>query len=283
MPGWQPLHENHAIDVMAAVVLFAEPIPQVALRRMLRAAEEAAFGAGLKSRHSTRATQLVVSPQEVPSTAAGAQEGLLFNALFEGEDGTPIPGRVAEQLRVDAVSIQYRTWRYVSWAWASQRMQSLMSPALELARDVTFFSAVRLEYLDRFWFDGEPRDALTSDLLRVDCSQLAPHIFNERDLWHVHTGAFIRPDPVKRLQLIHVDALNASPQTDQTGNPVRRWVHITTALEDRFPADPDEDPRERPGFPFEVFNGMHSELKALLSTIITSKLAARIYLGGPDT
>jgi hypothetical protein len=281
MPGWQPLHQNHAIDVMAAVATFAQPIPQVALRRVLRVAEDAAFAAGLRSRHATQGMQFIVAPQGVALPAGGPQ-GFMFNAVFEDDDGMPIPGRVAEQLQVDVNSIVYRTWRYVSWSWQVERMQSLMLPALTLAHDVASFATVRLEYLDRFWFDGEPEDAATSKLLRVACPQLAPHIFEERDLWHVHTGAFVRPDPVKRLQQVLVDAINA-PEPGQTAGPMKRWVHITTAFEDRFPTELVDDPRERASFPFDVLDDMHSGLKDLLASIITSTFAARIYLTGQNT
>jgi hypothetical protein len=284
MPGWQPIHENHAIDVMAAVVTFAHEVPDLALRRMLRAAEDAAFQAGLRSRHSTQAMQLIVGPQGISTTSpAGGLGGLLFNAPFEGDDGVPIAGRVAEQLQVDAASIVYRTWRYVSWSWQLERMRSMMTPALALARDVASIGTVRVEYLDRFWFDGEPQEAITSELLRVDCPQLAPHIFDRSDLWHVHTGAFLTPEPLKRLQQVLVDALNAPEPGQAAAAPLKRWIHITTALEDRFPPEVLDDPRENADFPFDVFDAMHSDLKDLLASIITDTFAARIYLTGQQT
>src|SRR5262249_33982930 len=154
---------------MAAVVNFGQTIPDVALKRGLRVAEDAAFAAGLRSRHSTQAMQWVVAPQGMSAagTASGGQ-GLVFNAVFVSEGGTPIPGRLAEQLQVDATSIIYRTWRYVSWSWQVERMRSLMLPALNLVRDVASFGRVRLEYLDRFWFDGELQEANTAELLRKD-------------------------------------------------------------------------------------------------------------------
>ena len=277
MSCWQPIHEHHAIDVMAAVVTFAQPVPDIALRRMLRAAEDI-LPAGLRSRHSTQSLQLVVAPQGISTTGpAGGLHGVLFNALFEDDDGTPTPGRVAEQFQVDATSIVYRTWRYVSWSWQVERMRSLMTAPLAIARDVASIGMARLEYLDRFWFEGEPQEAITSELLRVDCPALAPHIFERKDLWHVHTGAFLTPDPLKRLQLVLVDALNA-PAPGQAAGPAKRWVNITTALEDRFPAETLDDPRENADFPFGLFADMHADLKDVLGSIITSNSAARIYL-----
>ncbi len=280
MSGWHPIHDNHAIDVMAAVVTFSEPIPDRVLARALRAADEVAIPAGLNSRHSTDTMQFIVGPQGIstPAVAPANVQGLRYNAIFKNEDGTPVLGKIAEQLQVDANSIVYRTWRYVSWSWQLDRMRSLMASPFAAVSDVVSVMSTRLEYLDRFWFDGEPQDAPTSELLRVNSPQLAPHIFNERDLWHVHTGAFIRPGPRKRLQQIMVDALDSAAPASP--GPIRRWVHITTALEDRFSAGALDDPRENADFPFNGFNEMHSVLKDLLGTIITAPTASRIYLSG---
>ncbi len=165
MSGWHPIHDNHAIDVMAAVVTFSEPIPHRVLARALRAADEVAIPAGLNSRHSTDTMQFIVGPQGIstPAVAPANVQGLRFNAIFKNGDGTPVLGKIAEQLQVDANSIVYRTWRYVSWSWQLDRMRSLMASPFAAVSDVVSVMSTRLEYLDRFWFDGEPQDAPTSE------------------------------------------------------------------------------------------------------------------------
>jgi hypothetical protein len=42
MAGWRPIHDNHAIAAMAAVVTFAQPIPDRLLKAALEASEQAA-------------------------------------------------------------------------------------------------------------------------------------------------------------------------------------------------------------------------------------------------
>lgn len=276
MPGWQPFNDNHAIDVMAAVVSFAQPVPDLTLKKILKAAEDVAFPAGLRSRHRSH-SMVVVDPQGVSAIPPNVS-GFIFNASSEGDDA--LPGRrVAEQLQVDTNSVVYRIWRYVSWSWQIERMHLLMAPAIKVAQSVTAIGSVRLEYLDRFWFDGDPADAIISSLLRRDCPYLASHIFERKDLWHVHTGAFLATNPIKRLQQVLVDALDA-PALGNLTEEIKRWIHITTALEDRFAMDGENDPRDNPDFPFNSFDTMHVELKNLLSTIITAESANRIYLTG---
>src|SRR5450631_233802 len=48
--GWRPIHDNHAIAAMAAVVTFAQPIPDRLLKATVEASEQAASELGLGSK-----------------------------------------------------------------------------------------------------------------------------------------------------------------------------------------------------------------------------------------
>jgi len=263
MSGWRPIHENHAIDVMAAVVTFAQPLPNRLLSSAFKASEEAAFVAGLKSRHSSRALQFSIGPTGLMSPT-DVPQGLIFNALFENELGEPIPGKVAEQLQIDAQNVIYRTWRYVSWSWQKKRMTSLMSPVLRAVAPVVAMKTMRLEYLDRFSFDGDSVDAAADQLLLDDCEFVSPGVFEAKDQWHSHMGLFLTPpgDRYKRLQQVNVDALD-QPDTSNT-NRLVRWVNIMTAREDRYSEDGVDDHEINPDIIFEDFDRLHAELKVAL-------------------
>ena len=87
MPGqWKPIHENHAIDVMAAVLTFSEPIPIRLLSRVLKLSEDAAFAAGLRSRHSMTGVQFMIGPR---GASAGANVPVTDDAEITGS----CPGR----------------------------------------------------------------------------------------------------------------------------------------------------------------------------------------------
>jgi hypothetical protein len=151
--AWKPIYDNHAIDAMAAVIQFSQPLPDLLLRKCIKAAEDVAFELGLKSRHSTQATfQVLVGAadnlQGLPQFASGA----VFNSTIEDTDGQRRPTRIAEQLQVDQNQVAYRTWNYVSWSWQLERMKTLMRPPLRVVQDAVSFSMQRLEVSDRYTF-----------------------------------------------------------------------------------------------------------------------------------
>jgi hypothetical protein len=277
---WHPIHDNHAIDVMAAVVNFAEPIPGLIFKKVLKASEDVAFSNGLRSRHSTTGGQMLLSVAADGSQsfvpAPSVSQGRTFNSLLELSEDQPIPNRVAEQLQVTNSLVVYRTWQYVSWTWQLARMKELLGPSLSMAADVVFFASQRLEYLDRFRFDGESRSATVGDVLRPGSERLAPHIFSRTDLWHSHTGAY-RPDDgtTKKLEQIHVDAVD----DPIIGPSTTRWINLMTAREDRFS---DREIDQTVDGVFANFDTMHGELIEILASVVTPGIADRIYLKGTE-
>ena len=276
-PEWRPIHDNHAIEAMAVVVTFAQPLPDRLFKKMLDAAEAAAFAAGLMSRHSLNTMPFTIN-------IAGSQilgqvsAGRIYNALMEASDGTPIPNRIAEQLRVEPNAVSFRTWQYVSWNTHFARMRELMTSALDIAMSAVTLSSVRLEYLDRFKFEGDTEFADVGLLLRTDLRLIAPHVFSVKDLWHSHTGAFVMTDgPNKRLQQLMIDALDEPLLPGQEGGTVR-WVNITSALEERFAPEQSHEKEIDAGAVFKLLEMMHSQLKDVLAEVITDHFAKRIYL-----
>jgi hypothetical protein len=63
-------------------------------------------------------------------------------------------------------------------------MKTLMSPALNEAAAVVTFANIRLEYLDRFRFEGDASVADPKLVLRLGSPLIAPHIFDRTDFWH---------------------------------------------------------------------------------------------------
>ena|ERR1700737_4317235 len=278
--SWHPIHDNHAIDVMAAVVNFAEPIPELIFKKALKVSEDVAFSKGLRSRHATQGAQvmLAVAADGSQSLVPGpsVSQGRSFNSLLELSEDQPIPNRVAEQLQVTNSYVAYRTWQYVSWTWQLARMKELLGPSLSMANNVVFFGSQRLEYLDRFRFDGEAQSATVGDVLRPGSERLAPHIFSRTDLWHSHTGAYRTDDgATKKLEQIHVDAVD----DPIIGPSSTRWINLMTAREDRFN---DREVDQNVDGVFANFDIMHGELIEILASVVTPGIADRIYLKGTE-
>jgi hypothetical protein len=277
MTQWHPINENHAIDVMAAIVTFAEPIPDLIFRRMVKATEEVAFASGLRSRHlfQQQAMSITVgasgqpSVQQVPAMVTGR----MFNSVVEGSAEEPVSGRVAEQVQVIQNFIAYRTWQYVSWNWQLERIWALLEPALSMVVGSVFVGNQRLEYLDRFYSEDSAGFAPIESLLRRDSPHIAPHVFSRTDLWHSHTGAFL-PDEgsSKRLEQVHIDAVD-QPVPSGSGNA--RWINLMTARENRYT---DSNVDQSSQSIFSTFDGMHADLIKLLAGVITKDIADQIYL-----
>jgi hypothetical protein len=239
-----------------------------------------AFAAGLKSRHGQSGIQFTVGPDGTPSTASAPVVGRTFNSIFEGEEAAAPPVRVAEQLQVNQGVVVYRTWSYVSWSWQIERMKTLMRPALQAVHGTVSFATQRLEYLDRFRFEGDITEMDVRSVMRQGSSFITPHVFARTDLWHSHTGAFLPPtNGTKHLVQVHIDALD-EPAVVAPGVAQTRFINIMTALEDRFPVDNPDEVDHSVDDIFDRFVSQHSESKEFIASVITDGMAERIYLRG---
>lgn len=274
---WRPIHENHAIDVMAAVIRFSQPLPDLVFKRAAKAAEAAAFGNGLKSRHIESGVAFNLGFMGAGEPFVAQPQARVFNSVREDPAGEPIPGILSEQVRIDAQSIIYRTWNYVSWSWQRDRISTLMSGALLAVQEVVELASIRLEYLDRFWFDGPIASAKTGALLRKDSDLIASHVFDRDDLWHCHTGAFLGASSSQRpLLQITLDALDQPGPTSESGQV--RWVNISTARENRYVNEAVDERPWTTDFVTDMLDLMHAELKDALASVILDDMAEAIYL-----
>ncbi|WP_316172385.1 hypothetical protein [Bradyrhizobium sp. SZCCHNRI2049] len=253
---------------MAVQVNFAQPVPDLVFKRALKSAEDAAFSSGLRSRHSIAIS--IPGGGVIPALQPQATSGRLYNALEEMPAGDqPVPAAVTEQLQITVSDITYRTWRYVSWRWQRDRVKSLVAAALSQTLDVVPIASVRLEYLDRFRFDGVPAEAEYTHLLRRDAKWLPPHIFEAGARWHAHTGKLLSSDAgVLRIAHVNVDVVDAQKS--------ERWINIMTARENR----PNLEAEHTLEGIFTDLDAMHDELIDLFRTLVTQQIADRIYLNG---
>jgi hypothetical protein len=264
--SWKPLHENHAIDVMALALVFREPLPTPLLKRTLIEAEKQALAAGLGSAQPNNTYEFKLGQSVTPVAKAGT----MFNAYFEPDGDSAVPDAIAEQLQVDSHAIIYRTWSYVSW---KDRIRTLLEPVIPDLLSVVGLSNARLEYRDRFYFDGPIEDVDNSALFQRGTRYIVPNVFDEKNEWHSHTGNFIESDAISR-KLLQI-AINAADD-ELEGNMKKRWVDVMTARDNRYQPDVEVSSEA-------VFNDMdvaHDELITTMSELLTNDVATRIYLKG---
>ncbi|MGH9906867.1 MAG: hypothetical protein ACRD8U_14950, partial [Pyrinomonadaceae bacterium] len=187
-------------------------------------------------------------------------------------------GTVENELKVERASITYRTTSYSRWdaVWGRARIyfDALLPTYVAQGRVL----GISLNYVDKFFWRGEVRECRPSLLLRPTSNYLCPHVYDAEDLWHSHTGAFIRvDDATKRLLNVNVDYLD-----ENQPNGIRRVVVITIVLTDLM---------NQPGYtawhltaenPSELFATRMSQLhnfgKEVFGNIINDTMSRRIAL-----
>lgn len=264
MADWAPLNDNHAISVMAAYVFLQEDMPDLAMRRIIDGTRQLAEELGLSQTKSSQSVQLHLSAKGLQHNQKSESVGLTFYKAPTLEDDDPEIFKETECIQLEKNAFIYRAWDYVSWDWHYDRLQKLMAPAIEAALQSALFSRVGLEYVDRFSLDGPLQGNLAS-LIKSDSRYVCPHIFEDEDLFHVHTGRFI--DIAEHEKTRDGVKINASRVEDTN------WVEIVTTRDKVFESALNENPDPNP-----VWEKQHGELKTMLSEIITSDQAERIYL-----
>jgi uncharacterized protein (TIGR04255 family) len=271
---WRPIQEQHAIVAVGAVIQFREELSQRVLRKVVATAEEAAFAQGLRSRSRTNSLQVQIGElgrAEKIETPAG---GYMFTSLSRAGDDESVPDTVSEQLVLESHRVLYRTMIYPSWGKVVDKLKTLFVPAVRIALEVAAPQSYRLEYLDRFWFDGDPEDALAEQLLTTESKFLPPHIFGSRTQWHVHTGSYVGLNQVLQINADCID------RDDIVGvDTPRRSVNLVTALEQRFPSDEASDGLTAEDV-LDGFIQMHGDLKNVLRDIISPEMSEAIHLDG---
>ncbi len=277
---WRPLHEDNAIDVMAVAISFAEPLPDLLFKKVLELTEPLAFAAGLRSRHLTKGVPIAVSAgTQGFQLAASSIGGRIYNSVEQNvAPGEMPPTKVIEQLQVEQAAIYYRSWKYIPWTHQLSRLVPLFGPTLATLNGVVAVSSLRLEYLDRFIFDGPSTEANPAKLVKRPNVYVAEHIFSASDLWHCHTGSYFAGTAShKQLRQISLDALDqAKGLTPEEG--IVRVINMRLAREERFldPLDPENVLDST--ILGKKLDEMHLGLKQDLEALILDEFVARIRL-----
>lgn len=274
--SFKPVHAAHSIEQAALVVNFDRPLDYARLAAVNEITnqfrDELPGGGPIQGGFSFMlggpvGIQLPFTPQQ-PSSVTG------FLLHRNAPDGS-----IESELRVEQTSMSFRTnvysrWSAV-WALAHKYFSSVMGAYLDSGANLV---NVSLNFVDKFVWDGETSACDPSLLMKNDSKYVATHIFSRNDLWHIHTGAFNRPDnQTKRLTNVNIDCLD-----EVIGFTPRRSVVITTALTDMF---------NQPGYEATVISAdsgmnfitshleaLHNYDKEILQEILVAPIAQQIAL-----
>jgi len=268
---WRPRHSEHAIEVMSLGIAFPEPLPV----RLSQRLQQSVFSRMTADGDSID-RKVIRGIQVTNGAASFEQVGVQLSVPAEGHFAAST--KLSSQVEINPQAIIYRTWAYEKWDAELARMRAWMAEAIDLAASVSSIQSARLEYQDRFSYDGDVEDAPVAQLLRSDCMWLAPHIFSLREGWHSHTGRFIPSTHGQRSVVqLHVDVQDL-PFPSPPGVRQTRWIYMMTAFEDRYDFTEIDPDGLNADFLFERSTAMHHKLDDIIKQALTDEACAAINL-----
>ena len=192
MSKWQPIHDAHSIVSVAVVVNFPDALNDTMLRRVLRFADVAAAKANLAERQPIHEVEFSLIPIAGQLPGGPKTSGLQFRRLeLKANANGPPSVTVADQLVVQRDALTYLTTEYDSWTNVRQRMITTLTPVFDAVTSATTIESIRLEFRDRFFWEGDASGAIVEQLLQKTSELVAPHVFRHASPWHSHTGMFV--------------------------------------------------------------------------------------------
>jgi uncharacterized protein (TIGR04255 family) len=213
---FEPLHEAHAIEQVIFVVQIDRPLDDTNIAAIYKVAEQ--FQPELPGRVEIQGFALTIGSRG-PSGPISA--GRVFSR-------TRPDGTTESELRVERDSVTFRTSLYTRWNEIWGQARKYFDAIVPMYVGQANISGISLNYVDKFLWVGVPAECRPNILLRPESIYLCPYVYNVQDLWHSHTGAFMRvSNETKRLLNVNVDCLD-----ENRPNGIQRVVAITTVLSD---------------------------------------------------
>ena len=267
MGRFEPIHDAHAIEQVALVALFSQPLEEDQLTIAFTVAEQ--FRSELPGTHQLQLQTISIGLVGMSPKSPGGLFGKLFTS-------TRKDGSIESELRVDRNGITFRTTAYTRWAGIWDQARRYFETLFPLYIAGAEIASVALNYIDKFYWDGNAAEMRPDSLLRVGSPYVCPYVYQATDLWHSHMGIFLRlNESIRRLVNINLDCNDENPPTR------RRVVTVTTVLTDML---------NQPGYSAirlgdsatkffcDRARELHADNKAILGQIVNDQMCRRIGL-----
>lgn len=266
---FDPLHAAHAIEQVALVVQFNRPMvdEELAAVRVVMLTLQSE----LPAVQQLRALNFALINGNASVAPAEVDAGLSLSRI--GPNGS-----VEKELKLERQSITYRCTTYTRWAEISAECLKYFSTVFPPLSDGIHISSLGLTFVDKFIWSGNPLDAKPRSLLSEESPFLGKYVFDLKDMWHLHTGAFLKPsDETKRLLNINIDC------GDELYDGVpKRVVGISTVINDLFNqhgfTPSTRQARTSLEFVSDRMNQLHEVLKDVFAQLINAEMKVRTGL-----
>lgn len=234
MGAFEPIHDAHAIEQVAMAIQLVAPLDDMMFALALARTEalREVFprvmdlpGGGIQLIGAGQ--QIAIQAVQFPNVISQQQQvsgGRIFGKYRSN-------GSVESELRVERTSVSYRSSAYTSWRDVWKIAKGYFNCVIPIFAEASIpLLGISLNYVDKFRWNGPMDDIRVQNLLRTGSRYVAPHVFDLKDLWHSHTGAFQRmDDETKRLLIINIDC-----NDDMSTGVSQRTIAIATILTDMF-------------------------------------------------
>lgn len=268
--GFEPIHSAHAIEQVAFVIQFNGAITDETLLRISRATAQFNNDDDLPGYIEIQGVNFVIGAN-VPQQTNNSPSGFIRRSVARD-------GSLECELRIERNLITFVSTKYSRWNEVWQRVSRYLDLLLPIYFEQLSLSAVGLNYLDKFSWNGDLNKFNAASLLNRNSKYISSHIFDTAEYWHCHTGVFIRSDEqTKRLLNINIDHVDESRP-----DGIKRIVAITTTVTDQF---------NQPGYQqFAIGNhtiamvgthmqNIHDFGKSVLGDLLAKNMSDRIALG----
>jgi len=167
--AWEPAHPDHAIERVTVTFQFAQPVSSKPWQALLNdatgrisalgftAVEEVEFSPAAQG---PGVAQFVFGPGGVISMQGG---GGVSGRGFQRADA----GRLVEEVSLHRSRVAYMATRYPGWEHFKARILELVSPPLDRMLPLENVAILKLEYRDRWVYDGPSSEADITELLNT--------------------------------------------------------------------------------------------------------------------
>ncbi len=260
MAEFRPIFPAHAIERCSITLVFADEVPEKALKRIVEGATPNILQLGLK-----RGLQPM-----------GFQVDTLTGKMTPLKEGGPVNFVSAgnrQQLALVPNALTWATQNYVRWSQFSSEFSKIASPIIEEYEAITSISSIQLEYWDRFIWDGDWISFDVHKLLDNDSQFLAPKAINAEKEWHNHIGWFEDIDEIRRLWNVNIDVVGIA----ESVGSVRPSVGIYSMARDQILLNGEPGLFESQFVKLRL-DGLHDALKNVLKGLICRQMARKIGL-----
>ncbi|WP_102784119.1 TIGR04255 family protein [Thalassospira sp. GB04J01] len=264
MPEFRPIYKSHAIEKCAATVAFGDQLPKKVFGQLLESATPLLTANGLVQGQQPSGFQFDVATGKVsPIDGHGPTQ-------FSSENNVV-------QLHVLPDAIVWGTKQYLRWKNFRQDFQKSTEPLLSEFDKATNVSSIKLEYWDRFFWQGNWDDLDIKKLLKSDSELSIKAAGQFSREWHNHVGWFETKNFGRRLINVNIDliSINSPTATDQPS------VGIYTMVHDQTRTDAERDELNTLSL-IKRFDQIHDEMKHLLSQVLTPSASEMINLNSGE-